>query len=88
VEEHGEHACYQLDPALQAEQIRQLKELKSRRDHPRLAAALEAVRETAARPEGNENNLMVPIKEAVKSYATIGEIVSALKDVFGEYQEG
>jgi methylmalonyl-CoA mutase N-terminal domain/subunit len=31
---------------------------------------------------------MVPIKEAVKNYATIGEIVSALKDVFGEHQEG
>ena len=88
VEEHGEHACYQLDPALQAEQIRQLRELKSRRDHVRLAAALEAIRETAARPEGNESNLMGPIKEAVKNYATIGEIVRALKDVFGEHQEG
>jgi methylmalonyl-CoA mutase N-terminal domain/subunit len=88
VEEDGGHLCYQLDPALQEEQIRQLGEFKSRRDHARLAAALEAVRETAARPEGNDNNLMVPIKEAVKSHATIGEIVRALKDVFGEHREG
>jgi methylmalonyl-CoA mutase N-terminal domain/subunit len=29
---------------------------------------------------------MVPIKEAVKSYATLGEIFSTLKEVFGEYQ--
>ncbi len=88
VEEDDRHACYQLDPALQEAQIRQLGEFKRRRDPARLAAALEAVRETAARPEGNDNNLMVPIKEAVKSHATIGEIVRALKDVFGEHREG
>jgi methylmalonyl-CoA mutase N-terminal domain/subunit len=82
------HVSYQLDPALQAAQIRQLGEFKRRRDPARLAAALEAVRCSAARPEGNENNLMVPIKEAVKSHATIGEIVRALKDVFGEHREG
>jgi methylmalonyl-CoA mutase N-terminal domain/subunit len=83
----GRHASYQVDPALQAEQIRQLGEFKSGRDQARLAAALEAVRQTAARPEGNENNLMVPIKEAVKHHATIGEIVRALKDVYGEHRE-
>jgi methylmalonyl-CoA mutase N-terminal domain/subunit len=88
VEEDDRHACYQLDPALQEAQIRQLGEFKRRRDPARLAAALQAVRETAARPEGNDNNLMVPIKEAVKSHATIGEIVRALKDVFGEHREG
>jgi methylmalonyl-CoA mutase, N-terminal domain len=88
VEADDHHACYQLDPALQAEQIRQLGEFKRRRDPARVAAALAAVRETAGRPEGNENNLMVPIKEAVKADATIGEIVRALKDVFGEHRGG
>lgn len=88
VETDDHHACYQLDPALQAEQIRQLGEFKRGRDPARLTAALAAVRETAGRPEGNENNLMVPIKEAVKSHATIGEIVRALKDVFGEHRDG
>lgn len=73
---------------MQAEQIRHLAEFKSRRDHVRVAAALQAVRETAARPEGNDNNLMVPIKEAVRSQATVGEAVRALKDVFGEPREG
>ena len=88
VETDDHHACYQLDPALQAEQIRQLGEFKRGRDPARLTAALAAVRETAGRPEGNEHNLMVPIKEAVKSHATIGEIVRALKDVFGEHRDG
>jgi methylmalonyl-CoA mutase N-terminal domain/subunit len=88
VEEDGGHACYQLDPALQAEQIQQLAEFKRRRDQGRVAAALQVVRETAARPEGNDSNLMAPIKEAVRSHATLGEIVRALKDVFGEHREG
>jgi hypothetical protein len=52
------------------EQIRPLRELKGRRDRAWLAAALAAVRETAARPEGNESTLMVPIKDAVERYAT------------------
>jgi hypothetical protein len=37
---------------------------------------------TGTRPEGNDNNLMVPIEEAVRSQATVGEIVRALNDVF------
>jgi methylmalonyl-CoA mutase N-terminal domain/subunit len=87
-EEDDGHACYQLDPRLQEEQIRQLGEFKRRRDPTRVAAALRAVRETAARPEGNGNNLMAPIKEAVEGHATLGEIVRALKDVFGEHRDG
>lgn len=84
VEEDRQHAPYRLDPALQREAIAKLGELKRRRDAAKLASALEAIRETAARPEGNENNLMGPIKEAVRHHATIGEIFRALKDVFGE----
>lgn len=88
VEEDGGRLAYRPDPARQAEQIRQLAEFKRRRDARPLAAALQSVRETAARPEGNDSNLMVPIKEAVRARATLGEIVRALKDVFGEHREG
>jgi methylmalonyl-CoA mutase N-terminal domain/subunit len=86
VEEYEEHACYQLDPALQRDQIRKLREFKTQRNRQKIADSLAAIKAVAARPEGNENNLMFPIKEAVKSYATLGEIFSALKEVFGEYQ--
>ncbi len=79
------HASYRPDPVRQQERIEQLGAFKRGRDLARVAAALEAVRATAARPEGNENNLMVPIKEAVESYATIGEIFGTLKAVFGEH---
>ncbi len=87
VEEYEGHACYQLDPPLQQAQIRKLKEFKNQRNQKTVAASLAAIRQVAAQPEGNENNLMVPIKEAVKSYATLGEIFSTLKGVFGEYQQ-
>jgi len=87
VEEYEDHACYQLDPALQQDQIRKLKEFKSQRDQKAVTASLAVIRQVAGRPEGNENNLMVPIKEAIKGYATIGEIFSTLKEVFGEYQQ-
>jgi methylmalonyl-CoA mutase N-terminal domain/subunit len=83
-EEYQEHVYYQMDPALQRDQIRKLKEFKSGRDPAKVAASLAAIREIAAKPEGNENNLMAPIKEAVKSYATLGEIFRTLKEVFGE----
>jgi len=87
VEEYEEHACYQLDPALQQDEIRKLKEFKDRRNQKTVAASLAAIRQVAGQPEGNENNLMVPIKEAVKSSATLGEIFSTLKEVFGEYHQ-
>jgi methylmalonyl-CoA mutase, N-terminal domain len=87
-EAYRAHEPYRLDPALQREEIGKLTEFKRRRDAARVASALGAVRETAARPEGNDHNLMAPIKEAVKSHATIGEIFRALKDVFGEHRQG
>lgn len=85
-EEYEGHACYQLDPVLQQDQIRKLKDFKNQRNLKSVAASLAAIREVAGKPEGNENNLMVPIKEAVKSHATLGEIFSTLKEVFGEYR--
>jgi methylmalonyl-CoA mutase N-terminal domain/subunit len=87
-EECEAHACYQLDPVLQQAEIERLRAFRRGRDLARVASSLEAVRETAARPEGNENNVMAPIKEAVKSHATIGEIFRTLKEVFGEQQPG
>lgn len=83
-EAYREHVNYQFDAARQQKQIKELREFKSRRNSAQVASSLDRVREIAAKPEGNENNLMVPIKEAVKSYATIGEIFGTLRDVFGE----
>ncbi len=48
-----------------------------------MAAALEEVERTAR----SDRNLMPSILEAVKAYATVGEISDAMRRVFGEYQE-
>ena len=46
--------------------------------------ALDNIRRAAEKKESNENNMVFPVIDAVKVYATVGEIVSALKDVWGE----
>ena len=61
---------------------RKLNELKAKRDQSAVTAALNALKSAAE----TEANLMPLILEAVKTYATLGEICDVLRDVFGEYQ--
>ena len=70
-----------VDPAVQQEQTAALAKLRAERDNAAVTAAL-AELTTAA--EG-EANLMPPILNAVRVYATLGEICEALRQVFGEY---
>jgi len=84
----GEEAAmelFQVDPAVRERQVKKLGEVRARRDSSAVERALEAVRAAAL---DEEANLMPPILEAVKAYATIGEICGVLRDVFGEYQGG
>jgi methylmalonyl-CoA mutase N-terminal domain/subunit len=64
-------------------QIDNLKRLKAERDNERVQGTLAVLRKVA---EG-EGNLMAPILDAVKAYATLGEICDSLRSVFGEYQQ-
>ena len=61
-----------------------LAQVKDERDDEAVEAKLDALREAA---EGDEN-LMPYIIDAVKVYATTGEICDAMRDVYGEYQPG
>jgi methylmalonyl-CoA mutase N-terminal domain/subunit len=72
-----------VDPRIEAEQVERLRALRARRDGAAVARGLEAV-ERAAR---DGSNLMPPILDAVRAYATVGEIADTLRAVFGEYQE-
>lgn len=72
----------QVDPAVQSSQEEKLGRLRARRDNARVEAALNEVERAA---KGNEN-LFVPVLDAVRAYATLGEICGALRQVFGEYQ--
>lgn len=71
-----------VDPQLELSQVKRLKEMKANRNQAAVEAALKAVRAAA---EGTDN-LLEPIFEAVKVYATLGEICGVLREVFGEYQ--
>ncbi len=67
-------------------QIKRLRAVKESRDNARVEAALDGVRRAAEGEENNKNNIVPSIYYAVKAQATLGEIVRALKDVFGEYR--
>jgi len=72
-----------IDEELERKQIERVRALRARRDAVRWQASLDRVREHAR----NGANLMPAILEAVESYATVGEIASAMREVFGEYEE-
>lgn len=72
------------DPSVTKGQIEKLKVLKKERDNGRVKGTLSVLKEKANQGE----NLVLPILDAVKAYATIGEITDTLKEVYGEYQEG
>jgi methylmalonyl-CoA mutase N-terminal domain/subunit len=64
-------------------QVASLKKLKASRDNVAVEKALSALRENAT----TEENLMPSIMDAVRAYASVGEICNALRGVFGEYKE-
>ena len=72
---------FRLDPASEKRQIERLNAVRARRDATKVAEALERVREAA---EG-DLNLVPPILEAVKLYASQGEICDVLREAFGTY---
>ncbi|HEV2419500.1 MAG TPA: methylmalonyl-CoA mutase family protein, partial [Terriglobia bacterium] len=83
VEEEVAPPIVRVDPEGERAQVESLRGLRARRDGERVKKTLASV-EAVAR--GNAN-LMPAILNAVKSYATVGEIAGTLRRVFGEYQE-
>jgi len=71
-----------IDLELEQRQIARLREMKNSRDRTKVDHALSALQKAA---EGQEN-LMPLIVQAVKSYATLGEISGTLRAVFGRYE--
>jgi methylmalonyl-CoA mutase N-terminal domain/subunit len=80
VEEERPSNLLRVDPTVRISQIEKLKRLRSERDDAKVNAVLSDLRNAA---EG-KLNLMPPILEAVKAYATLGEICDVLRGVFGE----
>ncbi|MHB8762775.1 MAG: acyl-CoA mutase large subunit family protein [Deferrisomatales bacterium] len=72
-----------VNPEVEAYQRQKLAAVKAGRDGAAVKAALEALRRTAV----DGANVMPPVLEAVKTYASLGEIADVLRGVYGEYSE-
>ena len=72
-----------IDESVRDHQVERLQQTRDRRDKGAVANALEKVRQAARKDE----NTMPSTIEAVRAYATLGEICDALRDVYGLYEE-
>src|SRR5919198_4213359 len=73
-----------ISPQLEAEQTERVREVRRKRDAARHSKSLEQLRRAATSPT---ENLMPYILDALRAYATEGEIMGTLVDVFGQYTE-
>jgi len=83
VEESTEIPILVIDESVRQHQIDRLEQTRTRRDDGAVGKALDSVRRAA---QTGENTMPATI-EAVREYATLGEICSALRDVYGVYEE-
>jgi len=81
--DHEQISLLEIDDEMAKLQIDRLKNLKKSRNSTRVENLLADLKKAAA----DELNLMPFILDCVKSYATLGEIMDTMKDVYGEYQE-
>ena len=72
-----------IDPKLEREQVERVRAVRAKRDQARATKSLSELRKAAK----GRDNLMPYILEAVRAYATEGEIMNALIEVFGLYTE-
>ena len=78
----GESDVFPIDPELERQQSQRVRDVRARRDQAAVDAALADVRAAA---KGTQN-LLFPMKEALRAYATLGEVSDVLRDEFGVYQ--
>jgi methylmalonyl-CoA mutase N-terminal domain/subunit len=72
---------HRLDPEAERRQLERTARVRAERNAEEVQRAIAGVRETAK----GESNLLVPMREALRARATIGEICNALREEFGTY---
>ncbi len=82
LDEEEPYQPLRVDPAIEAEQAARLAQLRAGRDQAAVDAALSRLREAAA----GTDNVLYPLKDALRLRATVGETCHALRDVWGRYQ--
>lgn len=73
-----------IDMSVEEGQRKRLGELKANRNNNRVAATLKSLRSATS---NNNDNLIPFIMDAVRAYATVGEIIQVFRETFGEYKE-
>jgi len=82
VEEETPIKILRVDPEVEKKQVEKLNRVRSRRSREKLEAVLGQLRHAAE----HDKNLLPPIINAVKEYATLGEICNVLREIYGEYK--
>jgi methylmalonyl-CoA mutase N-terminal domain/subunit len=82
-EEKIEIPILKINKSVEQEQHKRLSFLRKKRNNSKVQKSLKAVKHAAQTKE----NIMYPILDAAKTYATLGEICNAMKEVFGVYKE-
>ncbi|MDK2565071.1 methylmalonyl-CoA mutase family protein [Romboutsia sedimentorum] len=83
IEEESPKGLLRVDPIVGERQKERLQELRDNRDNEKVKETLQALKVAC---EGEEN-VMPYILEAVKAYATLGEVCGVMREVFGEYKQ-
>ncbi|MFF4716860.1 methylmalonyl-CoA mutase [Streptomyces eurythermus] len=81
LDEEEPYAPLRVDPAIESRQCERLARLRAARDRRAVEAALDALRSAA---EG-QDNVLYPMKEALRAQATVGEVCGALREVWGSH---
>ncbi len=83
IEEEDKKEILKVDKTVELSQKEKLVKLREERNNEEVEKALNILKEKA----GTDENLMPYILDAVKTYATLGEICDVLREVFGEYEQ-
>jgi methylmalonyl-CoA mutase N-terminal domain/subunit len=81
--EHEPIPLLEIDKAVARQQLVRLQSVKKNREQAAVKKTLADLKKAAR----DEQNLMPYLLKCVKTYASLGEIMDALKDVYGEYEE-
>ena len=80
--EREDHHLLRVDPAIEQEQVSRLAGLRASRDAAEVARCLGEVKRAAA----GRDNMLYPLREALRARATVGEVCDALRGEWGLYQ--
>ncbi|WP_314413088.1 acyl-CoA mutase large subunit family protein [Streptomyces kroppenstedtii] len=81
LEEEEPYEPLRVDPVIETQQAERLAELRAQRDQQLVDSALTSLKKAAE----SEDNVLYPMKDALRARATVGEVSNALREVWGTY---